>query len=112
MFEQVLEGETLLTVASFPLKAGYYRTGSDSDDLRRCPDAGANSGCVGGVRGGEGPCKPSLQGPYCKLCEVRDALHGEVGEPGEEVRGERQHVLLGQEDRPRRRFLKCQHVCC
>jgi hypothetical protein len=72
VFEQVLEGETLLTVASFPLKAGYYRTGSDSDDLRRCPDAGANSGCVGGVRGGEGPCKPSLQGPYCKLCEVRD----------------------------------------
>jgi hypothetical protein len=21
---------------------------------------------------GEGPCKPSLQGPYCRLCKVRD----------------------------------------
>ena len=52
---------------------GYYRTGSDSDDLRRCPDASANSGCVGGVLAdGEGPCKPSLQGPYCRLCKVRD----------------------------------------
>ena len=60
------------SLATLPLKAGYYRTGNDSDDLRRCPDAGANSGCVGGVRGGEGPCKPSLQGPYCQLCEVRD----------------------------------------
>ena len=60
------------SLATLPLKAGYYRTGSDSDDLRRCPDAGANSGCVGGVRGGEGPCKPTLQGPYCQLCEVRD----------------------------------------
>ena len=28
--------------------------------------------CLGGVHGGEGPCKPSLQGPYCQLCKVRD----------------------------------------
>ena len=67
--EQV--SQYLPSLASPPLKAGYYRTGNDSDDLRRCPDAGANSGCVGGARGGEGPCKPSLQGPYCQLCEVR-----------------------------------------
>ena len=37
------------SLASLPLKAGYYRTGGDSDDLRRCPDAGANSGCVGAL---------------------------------------------------------------
>ena len=24
------------------------------------------------MHGGEGPCKPSLQGPYCQLCKVRD----------------------------------------
>ena len=60
------------SLASLPLKVGYYRTGSDSDDLRRCPDAGVDSGCVGGVSGGEGPCRQGLEGPYCKVCEVRD----------------------------------------
>ena len=60
------------SLASLPLKVGYYRTGSDSDDLRRCPDAGVDSGCVGGVSGGEGPCRQGLEGPYCQVCEVRD----------------------------------------
>ena len=62
------------SLASLPLKVGYYRTGSDSDDLRRCPDAGVDSGCVGGVSGGEGPCKQGLEGPYCQVCEVRGGL--------------------------------------
>ena len=41
--------------------------------MRRCPDAASNnSGCVGGVGEGEGPCREWLQGPYCKLCNVTD----------------------------------------
>ena len=38
----------------------YYRTSSASADLRRCRDYGNTSGCVGGVGGAEGPCKPGL----------------------------------------------------
>ena len=29
---------------------------------------------MGGVSGGEGPCRPGLQGPYCQVCEVRGGL--------------------------------------
>ena len=32
-----------------PLLRGYYRRSNTSGDLRRCPDFGAASGCVGGV---------------------------------------------------------------
>ena len=41
-------------------------------DLRRCSDFGADSGCIGGVGDGEGPCKPGLRGPYCRLCNLTD----------------------------------------
>ena len=64
-----------VTLASLPLKPGYYRTDNASNDLRRCPDAAGNtSGCVGGVGedGGEGPCREWLRGPYCRLCNVTD----------------------------------------
>ena len=61
-----------ITLASLPLLRGYYRTGNTSNDLRRCPDFGDSSGCVGGVGFGEGPCKEFLEGPYCKLCNVTD----------------------------------------
>ena len=61
-----------ITLASLPLLRGYYRTGNASNDLRRCPDFGDSSGCVGGVGFGEGPCKDFLRGPYCKLCNVTD----------------------------------------
>ena len=63
------------SLAALPLLAGYYRTGGASDDIRRCPDLGSNSsGCVGGISdgGGAGPCKPWLEGPYCRLCNVSD----------------------------------------
>ena len=62
------------TLGSLPLERGYWRTSNASDDLRRCPDASdESSGCVGGVGGvGEGPCKPWLEGPYCKLCNITD----------------------------------------
>ena len=59
------------TLASLPLVTGYYRTSNASNDLRRCPDFGDDSGCVGGI-GFEGPCKAWLQGPYCRLCNVSD----------------------------------------
>ena len=39
----------------------YYRTSNASADLRRCHDYGNTSGCVGGVGGAEGPCKPGLE---------------------------------------------------
>ena len=61
-----------ITLALLPLLRGYYRTGNMSNDLRRCPDFGDSSGCVGGVGFGEGPCKDFLEGPYCKLCNVTD----------------------------------------
>ena len=61
-----------ITLALLPLLRGYYRTGNTSHDLRRCPDFGDGSGCVGGVGFGEGPCKDWLGGPYCKLCNVSD----------------------------------------
>ena len=56
--ECVDEGTTL---ASLPLVTGYYRTSNASDDLRRCPDFGDDSGCKGGMGVGEGPCKPGLE---------------------------------------------------
>ena len=63
-----------ITLATLPLLPGYFRSSPLSDDLRRCPDFGEGSGCVGGLSGaGEGPCKENLKGPYCTLCNVTDA---------------------------------------
>jgi len=61
-----------VTLALLPLLRGYYRTGNTSHDLRRCPDFGDGSGCVGGVGFGEGPCKEWLHGAYCRRCNVSD----------------------------------------
>ena len=61
-----------VTLETLPLMPGYYRISNISDDLRRCPDFGDSSGCVGGVSLGEGPCKEWLTGPYCRLCNVTD----------------------------------------
>ena len=65
-----------VTIETLPLLTGYYRISNASADLRRCPDAtkGNASGCPGGVGvgEGEGPCKPWLTGPYCRLCNVSD----------------------------------------
>jgi len=61
-----------VTLETLPLMPGYYRISNVSDDLRRCPDFGDSSGCVGGVGLGEGPCKEWLTGPYCRLCNVTD----------------------------------------
>ena len=62
-----------VTLETLPLMPGYYRISNTSDDLRRCPDFGDGSGCVGGVGSGEGPCKENLKGPYCTLCNVTDS---------------------------------------
>ena len=63
-----------LTLASLPLKTGYYRTSTNSSDLRQCADyADGSSGCIGGVSDGEGPCKEWLAGPLCSLCNVTDS---------------------------------------
>ena len=78
------------TLATIPIKRGYYRLSSKSLDVRRCPDASTNcsespecpestSGCVGSL-GSEVDmrtasqsidsilCSPSLTGPFCRLC--------------------------------------------
>ena len=60
------------TLASLPVLEGYYRDSGASEDLRRCPDFGGVSSCIGGVGAAEGPCKPWTQGPYCQLCNVTD----------------------------------------
>ena len=62
---------------------GYYRTSSLSNELRRCPDHGDNSGCVGGLGVGEGPCKLWLTGPYCRLCNVTDTSRYYDGDKSE-----------------------------
>ena len=63
-----------VTLAALPLKRGYYRTSNASEDLRRCPDYGNASGCVGGQNsdGRDGPCAAWLAGPYCQLCNISD----------------------------------------
>ena len=74
------------TTATLNITAGWYRTASDSADLRRCPDASnEESGCIGGI-GDEGPCKPcaaslfprsplALLQPLCFL-SVCHSAHG------------------------------------
>ena len=74
------------TTATLNITAGWYRTASDSADLRRCPDASnKESGCIGGI-GDEGPCKPcaaslfprsplALLQPLCFL-SVCHSAHG------------------------------------
>jgi len=68
------QGSTMtnVTLKRLPILPGYYRTSNMSYDLRRCPDLGAQTGCVGGLGLSEGPCKEWLRGPYCQLCNVTD----------------------------------------
>ena len=82
-----------ITLASLPVKRGYFRLTNTSIDVRRCPDAAvncndspecpeSNSGCRGTVEASRrssqnessagdtslGGCGPSLTGPLCLLC--------------------------------------------
>jgi hypothetical protein len=68
-----------VSVLVLPLQRGYYRRSSLSIDVRVCPDADMNcsnadrctftsSGCRGG-NDSTAACMPSLEGPFCKLCE-------------------------------------------
>ena len=61
-----------VTMISLPVLEGYYRASDASSDLRRCPDFGSGSSCIGGAGAAEGPCKLWTQGPYCRLCNVTD----------------------------------------
>ena len=70
-----------LTIETLPIAPGYYRAHGRSKVLRRCPDGNKmnNSGCVGTAGlflragtyglGEEGPCRPGLTGPYCRICD-------------------------------------------
>jgi hypothetical protein len=67
-----------ITLASLPLKRGYYRRLNSTVDIRRCPDAAAScagkseceqssSGCQGGNDVERG-CLPGLMGIFCREC--------------------------------------------
>jgi hypothetical protein len=59
------------TLAQLPLRPGYWRTNSDSSDLRRCPDASSpNTTACANTNGVI--CKPWTTGPYCRVCNVTD----------------------------------------
>eukprot|EP00964_Phaeocystis_antarctica_P001482 scaffold788_cov74-Phaeocystis_antarctica.AAC.1 len=71
-----------VTVATLPLKAGYWRLSPESTEIKRCPDAahGSDSACVGGdgtstpaktrrQLGSSSACRESTTGPYCQLCD-------------------------------------------
>ena len=71
-----------ITIATLPIKPGFYRPSGTSIDVRRCPDAGtvcsetnASAVCAGaalsGCQGGRDPanlCRDGLAGVYCTLC--------------------------------------------
>ena len=71
-----------VTVATLPLKAGYWRLSPESTEIKRCPDAahGSESACVGGEGtsapaatrrqlGSSNACRASTTGPYCQVCD-------------------------------------------
>ena len=81
-----------VTVATLPLKKGYFRLSLNSTDVKRCFDASRNctlneagsfglceestSACQGGTYSPSQArsypaslCAPGLSGPYCELCE-------------------------------------------
>ena len=61
------------TLEHLPIEEGYWRSSSDTTDVRRCRGALRGSSCVG--CGGAScaanftGCKPSTRGPLCALCE-------------------------------------------
>jgi len=80
-------------LSNVPIKRGYFRLTKDSVDIRRCPDAASgcsnkpeceesNSGCLGSVDRDkmasevqENLCRPGLAGPFCRLCNLTDAVY-------------------------------------
>ena len=71
-----------VTVATLPLAAGYWRLGTESTEIKRCPDAAhaGGSACVGGTGtsapaatrrqlGSSSVCRASTTGPYCQVCD-------------------------------------------
>jgi len=69
--EKVMEGidESIpgMTLASMEVQPEWWRTGSESIDIRECPVPEA---CVGGNRSDDnGLCLEGHSGPYCNLCE-------------------------------------------
>ena len=71
---------TGITLESLPLLPGYWRWRHDVKDILRCPGATgreneeSTTGCIGSVSGNGSYCKPSLDGPYCSLCNQEYAL--------------------------------------
>ena len=63
--------ESGYTLALLPLRPGYWRTNSDSSDLRRCPDASSPKTTACANTNGM-LCKPGTIGPYCRVCNVTD----------------------------------------
>jgi surface protein len=55
-----------MSLKSLQLEPGYWRTGTNSSDIRECPNDGA---CIGGTIGSNtSMCREGHAGPYCDLC--------------------------------------------
>jgi len=54
------------TLEDLRLKRGFWRTGSNSTDIRECL---AEEACLGGANSSD-YCRPSHRGPLCQLCEA------------------------------------------
>ena len=68
-----------VSLATLPIRRGYYRASSRSTNVVRCSDSGAGCGTsnecansTSGCRGGSDfslACQPSLRGIYCQVCD-------------------------------------------
>ena len=65
------EEESGHTLASLPLRPGYWRTSNQSSDVKRCPDASSGDASACANMNGQ-PCRPWTTGPYCRVCNVTD----------------------------------------
>ena len=59
------------TLASLPLRPGYWRTSNQSSVVKRCPDESSGDASACANMNGQ-PCKPWTTGPYCRVCNVTD----------------------------------------
>ena len=54
------------TIATLPVKRGWWRATPSSDDVEECDH---RDDCSGGAATGDGLCRHATQGPLCRICE-------------------------------------------
>lgn len=81
------------SIYNLPISPGYYRASAGAIDIKRCHDAAENctgddmtsecaqssSGCLGGDDP-DRPCRPSLGGKLCQLCNASGARYVKADE--------------------------------